>query len=198
LLSHRFADQHLGPLTDLFFHQPASADPKWVSEALDRRMAALEPKIESDRQVAVAYYELKDFKQARWVAVQAAKNRRLEMLKLTDPKRRRQEYARCYLGYERRPYVDFERWGMMMTQRECADGQPPELADVFLNEYTLLMGRGARPELPSHEAEDLKKYTTRCARAVAFYLGSLNDEQAAFAAKNENAQQDDILYWEPA
>ncbi len=198
LLAHRFADQHFGPLIDLFFHLPASADPKSVSAALDRRMAALEPKIESDREATVAYYELKDFKQARWVAVQAARQRGQEMLKLADPGRRRQELTRCYLGYERRPYVDFERWGMMMTQRECAEGEPAQIADVFLNEFKLLMTRGARPELPAHEAEDLKKYTTRCARAVAFYGAQLDDQQAAFATKNENAHQDDVLYWEPA
>lgn len=196
LAAHRFAEQHFGPLLDLFFHLPPNANPKWIIEPIDEKLAALEPKIESDQDAAVAYYELKDFKQARWPAVEAAKKRRHELLKLADANRRRQELARCYLGFEGRPYADFERWGMMMLQRDCAATEPAQLVKVFLHEMNLLMSRGTRPDLPAHEAEDLKKYTTRCARAIAFYLGMLDDKQAEFAAKHENRDQDDVLYWD--
>jgi len=198
LTAHRLAEPSFPDLIDLFFNLPATADVAWIAGPLDATAKSLEPQIKTDRDAAVAYHKIKDWQQARLVAVQAGWKRKNEIRTEQNAARRRQALAKCYLGFESKPYVDFEKWGMMMLQRECNASQPAEIADLFLKELDILMLRGARPAaLSPAELEDLKKHTTRCARAVEFYRGKLSAEQAEFAEKQKNEKQSDVLHWGP-
>lgn len=197
LVSHKLAEESFPALVDLFFHLPPSADAKWIDGPLAAKMKALEPKIEADHASAVQYYSIKDLRQARLVAVQAGRKRKQDCLAHQTVARRRQEFARCYLGFDVKPYVDLEKWGMMMLQRECSSCSPSEVADAFLHQLELLMLKAKQPGLASADLEDLKKQTTRCVRAVQFYDGKLKAEQTEFAAKFNNPAQGDVLYWGP-
>jgi hypothetical protein len=197
LIAHRLADQCRARLVDLFFHLPAAADPKWISEPLDARVKSLEPKIESDQDTAVVYYALKDLLDDRLPTVVKAKQRKHLILKTTDAARRRLDLARWYLGLERNAYVDLRDWAMMMLQRECNAGKPEELAERFSHVLDLIMSEASHRQLAGGDVDDLKIYVTSCARAVQFYQGTLTEKQTAYAEKHKKKDQPDILYWEP-
>jgi hypothetical protein len=197
LSSHRVADQCYGRLVDLFFHLPAAADPKSISEPIEARVKSLEPKIESDQDSAVVYYALKDLLDDRLPTVVKAKQRKHAILKTPDTPRRRLDLARWYLGLERNAYVDLRTWAMMMLQRECNAGKPEELAERFSHSLDLIMSEASRRHVSGGDVDDLKSYVTSCARAVEFYGGALNEKQAAYAEEHKKKDQSDILYWEP-
>ncbi len=197
LSSHRFADQFYGRLIDLFFHLPAAADPKSISEPIEARVKSLEPRIESDQDAAVAYYALKDLLDDRLPTVLKAKQRKHAIVKTPDTPRRRLDLARWYLGLERNAFVDLRAWAMMTLQRECNAGKPEELAERFSHSLDMIMSEASRRHLAGGDVDDLKIYVTSCARAVEFYGGTLSEKQAAYAKEHMKKDQSDILYWEP-
>jgi hypothetical protein len=197
LAGHRLAAEFRPRLVDLFFHLPEPADPKWISEPFEARAKALEPKIDADEDAAVEYYALRDLLDDRLQRVLKARQRKHEILKLADPKRRRVELIRCYVRLEKNAYVDLRTWAMMILQRECNATKPEELAERFGHALDLIRSEATRRRLTGGDLDDLKAYVTSCARGVEFYRGTLTEEQADYAGQHHKKEQNDLLYWEP-
>jgi len=198
LTGHYLAPQYYARLVDLFFHLPEGADEQMIARPISTKMSSLQPKIESDEDAAVAYYELEDLQNDRLPTVLQAKKRKHELLKLKDMKRKRRDAGRCYLRFDRNAYVDLRTWAAMILQLDCKATEPPQLATAFSDGFELLRTSATRKGvLAPGDKQDLKKYVTSCARAVEFYHGQLNEEQSEYAKEHCNAEQNDILYWEP-
>ncbi|MEP0841299.1 MAG: hypothetical protein HRF43_01150 [Phycisphaerae bacterium] len=198
VLAHKSAGDHFPGLIDSLFHLAPLADPKWVSDALDQRLKALEARAAVDEDAAVAANDVKDWKADRLPSVLEARKKRLDLLKLTDPDRQRIELGRCYLQLERASYVDLAAWAVMMLQHECNETDPAVPARAFSHGMDLIVSRGsARAGIPEEEKKDLAIYVTRCKRAIEFYGGKLTEKQAEFAKQHDNPDQPDVLYWEP-
>lgn len=198
VLMHRSAGKYFPALIDPLFHLAPLADPKWVADALDALAKQYQQTMATNEDDAVAFHQVKDWQQDRLPAVLEAQKKRLTILKIADPERRRLEFGRCYLRLELASYVDLAAWGMMMLQRDCNENEPPVLARMFAHGFDLIMSRGAaKGTMPEGDKKDLAGYTTRCKRAIEFYGGKLTEKQAAFAKDNDNPDQPDVLYWEP-
>ncbi len=198
LMTHILASDHFEHLIDLFFHLPEKAEPVWASDPIKREIKALEPKIQTDEDAEVHYYELQDILEDRLPTIQKAKKKKHDALNAKDANRQRQDYGHFYLELERTAYIDTPSWGVMMLQRECNASRPEELAEVFKHGLDLIMSRAkARRSLDAGDTDDLKTYVTRCARAIEFYGGTLSEDQAKYAEKYAHPEQNDVLYWEP-
>jgi len=198
LVGHRLAPGFFPELIDCLFHLPDGADPQGITAALDQRLQALQPKMAADEDAAVEYNRIADLKSDRLAAVLSAKQRKEDILRIKDAERRRFEVARCYLGFEPNGYIDLSAWGVLMLQRDCRDDDPPPLAATLAHALDMIISRGSSKQgMTPRDEKDLNIYVTRCRRAVEFYLGKLNDKQQAFADQHDNAEQNDVLYWEP-
>lgn len=197
LASHRFAPECWDGLVNTFFHLPQDADPKWISDPIEARMAALKPKIDADTKAAVEYYKLDDILKDRLPTVRAAKKLRHDFMELKSVPRRRQEVIRCYLRVEKNAYVDLRRWAVMVLQHDCNETAPSELAKEFEHMFRLIVDQAGRQgNMSADDKADLRKYTTTCARGVEFYGGQLDEDCTKFAADHCNNDQDDPLFWE--
>ena len=187
-------------LVDLFFYLPEKADPQWIVGPLDRKAKTFESKAAAgDIDAEAAFKRLQKLKESRLGRILAAKKRKHEILGSADANRRRQEMVRCYLRLELHAHVDLRGWAAAELQHDCNSTRPADLANAFAHMLDLLRmpasvpGPGGQRLAP----EDEKACVTSCARAVAFYLGALTQEQADFVRAHENSKQSDILYWEP-
>ena len=198
LATHYLAPNYYPRLVDLFFHLPEDADQQMIERPLKNRMTALQPKIASDQDAEVEYYELEDLMNDRLPTVLKAKTHKHELLKNKDAKKRRRDVGRCYLRFDRNAYVDLRAWAAMALQADCKATEPAQLAEAFQNGFELIMVSATRKGvLAPGDEKDLKKYVTSCARAVDFYHGQLKPEQTEYAEQHNNQEQNDVLYWEP-
>jgi len=193
------AEPRFARLVDLFFHLPEKADPKWIGDVLDAKRKALEPDIKTNTDAEVAYHAVKDLKESRLALIVDAKKRKHELLGTKDPKRLRQDLARCYLGLEVFPHVRMHQWAALVLQHECNAADPPELADVFSRLLDMFLSTGsiAAADGATLDDDERKACVTSCARALEFYLGQPNEKQAAFVEKNQSPDQNNLLHWEP-
>jgi hypothetical protein len=181
---------------DTFFYLPQNADPKIVSTPLDDKVKALQPKAANDDDVAVQMYALEDLSSQRFQTVLKAKKRKHEIAAIPDPHKRRQELGRCYLLLERYPYVDMQTWAWMMIQRDCAAGDPADLAAEFVQGFDLIRSQAAKRQLAPGDEKDLNGFVTRCAHGVEFYLGKLSPDQMKYWREHNNEDQLDVLHWD--
>ena len=114
-----------------------------IARPISTKMSALQPKIESDEDAAVAYYELEDLQNDRLPTVLQARKRKHELLKLKDMKRKRRDVGRCYLRFDRNAYVDL-RTGPFLDLRRDSRTIAVERLDV-------LARPGLRLDLDGHD-----------------------------------------------
>ena len=199
LVTRSQAETQYTQLVDLFFHLPEKADPKWISDPLEEKRKALAPDIASNQDAEVKYHELGELKDNRLPRILEARKLKFEILALKDAIRRRRELARAYLRLESFPHVDLNEWAVMLLQRECNAGDPPDLVEPFAHLLGLLMSPASVTDSSGQrlDPEDEKPCVTSCARALEFYLGKLDAKQAEYVDKHKVPEQNDTLYWEP-
>jgi len=199
LAARDLAEPFYEQLVDLFFYLPEPADPKWITDPIDRKRAKLEPDVPNNVDAEVAYKKLGHLKENRLNRILKAKQRRHQILAGRDAARRRHDLARCYLRLEQHAHADLRGWAAMVCQRECNEGKPADLAEAFSHMLDLLMAPASVPGPAGQRLapEDEKVCIISCARAVGFYEGTLTQPQAEFADAHRNVNQSDILYWGP-